>query len=45
MAAGETTDYIEGRPFDVEGIFRIVPQADEKDLSRLYSIENAKVLH
>ena len=45
LAAGETTDYIEGRPFDVEGIFRIVPQADEKDLSRLYSIENAKVLH
>jgi len=45
LAAGETTDYIEGRPFDVEGTFRIVPQADEMDLSRLYSIENAKVLH
>ena len=45
LAAGVSTDYIEGRPFDVEGIFRIVPQSDEKDLSRLYSIDNAKVLH
>jgi len=45
LADGITTDYIEGRPFDVEGIFRIDPLADEKDLSRLYRIDNARVLH
>lgn len=45
MAEGETTDYIANRPFDVEGIFRIDPQADDKDLSRLYRIEQAKVLN
>jgi hypothetical protein len=44
LADGVTTDYIEGRPFDVEGTFHIDPQADEKDLSRLYRIDNAKVL-
>jgi len=45
MADGETTDYIANRPFDVEGIFRIDPQADDKDLSRLYRIEQARVLN
>jgi len=45
MADGITTDYIEGRPFDVEGTFHIDPMADEKDLSRLYRIDNARVLH
>jgi hypothetical protein len=44
LAAGEESDYIEGRPFDVEGVFRIAPEADEKELYRLYRIENAKVL-
>lgn len=45
MADGETTDYIANRPFDVEGIFRIDPQADDKDLSRLYRVEQARVLN
>ena len=45
MAEGETTDYIANRPFDVEGIFRIDPQADDNDLSRLYRIEQARVLN
>ncbi len=43
LASGVTSDYIENRPFDVEGIFRIQPEADEKELFRLYRIENARV--
>jgi hypothetical protein len=45
LADGITTDFIEGRPFDVEGIFHIDPLADEQDLFRLYRIDNARVLH
>ncbi len=45
LADGVTTDYIEGRPFDVEGVFRVDPKADERDLARLYRIENATVVH
>jgi hypothetical protein len=44
LANGEETDYIEGRPFDVEGVFRIEPEADETELYRLYRIEDATVL-
>ena len=44
LAEGETTDYIANRPFDLEGIFRIDPDADQPQLSRLYRIEQAKVL-
>ena len=44
LGEGITTDYIEGRPFDVEGVFRIEPEADEHDLARLYRIENARVV-
>ncbi len=44
LAAGVTSDYIEGKPFDVEGVFRIQPEADETELYRLYRIENARVL-
>ena len=44
MAEGVTTDYIEGKAFDVEGVFRIQPEADETELYRLYRIENARVL-
>ena len=44
LGDGITTNSIEGRPFDVEGIFRIEPEADEHDLARLYRIENAKVV-
>jgi hypothetical protein len=44
LAKGETTDYIEGRPFDVEGVFRIQPEADNTELYQLYLIEDARVL-
>lgn len=44
LAPGVTSDYIEGKPFDVEGTFRIQPESDETDLFRLYRIENARVL-
>ena len=45
LAPGEVSDYIANRPFDVEGVFRIDPGADQTDLSRLYRIEQAKVLN
>ena len=44
LADGETTDYIEGKPFDVEGVFQIAPEADDTELYQLYRIEDAKVL-
>lgn len=44
MAEGVTADYMELRPFDVEGIFHIDPQVDANDLSRLYHIDNARIL-
>jgi hypothetical protein len=44
MAPGKTSDYIDGKPFDVEGTFRIQPEADDKTLYRLYRVENARVL-
>lgn len=44
LAAKEKTDYIHGKPFDVEGIFRIDPQADDSGLFQLYRIEDAKML-
>lgn len=44
LAENEVTDYIEGKAFDVEGTFRIDPDADDTELFQLYRIENAKVL-
>lgn len=44
LAEGVTTDYIEGRPFDVEGTFHIEPEGDELGLYRLYRISNARVV-
>lgn len=44
LAENESTDYIEGKPFDVEGTFRIDPEADDTELFQLYRIEDAKVL-
>ena len=44
MTKGETTDYIHMRPFDVEGVFRIEPIADEGELLQLYRIEDARIL-
>lgn len=44
MAEGQSTDYIENKPFDVEGIFRIEPDGDDTELFQLYRIEEAIVL-
>lgn len=41
---GVTTNYIQGRPFDVVGTFRIQPEVDDGDLYRLYAIEDAEVI-
>ena len=45
LAKGQTTDYIDNQPLDVEGIFRIAPEADDSELFQLYRIEDATVLH
>jgi len=44
LKEGETTDYIDARPFDVEGTFRFDDEGDGSELPRLYKIENARVL-
>lgn len=44
LAEGETTDYIEAKAFDVEGVFQIDPEADDTELFQLYRIEDARVL-
>ncbi|MFN9717224.1 MAG: DUF3299 domain-containing protein [Planctomycetota bacterium] len=44
LAEGVTTDYIEGRPFDVEGTFHIEPESDDFGLYRLYRISDARVV-
>jgi hypothetical protein len=41
---GMTTDYIELRPFDVEGIFRIAPVEDGGELLQLYQIDDAVMI-
>ncbi|MEJ7592461.1 MAG: hypothetical protein WKF77_12995 [Planctomycetaceae bacterium] len=44
LEEGQTSRYIEQRPFDVEGTFRIDSESDGSELPRLYKIENARVL-
>jgi len=44
LAEGESTDYIPGIPFDVEGTFRIEPYADEVELLALYFLDDAVIL-
>jgi hypothetical protein len=44
LKKGEITDYIDARPFDVEGTFRFDNEGDGSELPRLYKIENARVL-
>ncbi len=44
LADGESTDLIEGTPFDVEGIFRIEPHADEVALYALFFIDQAVII-
>lgn len=45
LAEGTTTSYIDNKPFDVEGVFQIVPEADDTELFQLYRIADAKVLN
>lgn len=44
LAAGESTDLIEGTPFDVEGSFRIEPYADEVELYGLFFIDDGVII-
>lgn len=44
LTDGETTDYIQGRPFDVVGTFHIAPEADDGELWQLYQIDDAVVV-
>ena len=44
MRDGITTDYIQNRPFDVVGVFRIKPSVEDGKLYQLYQIDNAVVI-
>lgn len=44
LAPGVTTGYIQGRPFDVVGIFHISPEADGDELWQLYQMTDAIVI-
>lgn len=44
LAEGETTDYIEGLPFDVVGTFHIDPLVEDDELLHLYRIDEARVI-
>jgi hypothetical protein len=44
LAKGESTDLIEGTPFDVEGTLRIKPHADEVELYGLFFIEDGVIV-
>jgi len=42
---GVTTDYIQGRPFDVVGVFHIRPEADGDELWQLYQLDDAIIIN
>jgi hypothetical protein len=44
LQEGMTTDYIELRPFDVEGTFRIAPLAFDGELLQLYQLDDAVMI-
>jgi len=44
LAGSESTDLIEGTPFDVEGTFRIEPHADEVELYGLFFIDDGVII-
>jgi hypothetical protein len=44
MRKGVTTNYIEGRPFDVEGVFHIKVEAEEGIMLQLYFIDDAIIV-
>jgi len=45
LRPGETTNYIQGRPFDVIGTFRIDPVYDDGEWLQLYLLEDAIVIN
>ena len=44
LKAGSTTEYIEGRPFDVVGTLHIDPVYEDGELVQLYRIDDAEIL-
>jgi hypothetical protein len=44
LVDGLTTDYIEGRPFDVVGTFHIDPLVEDGEVLQLYRIDEARVI-
>jgi hypothetical protein len=44
LRAGETTDYLPNRPFDVVGLFHIRPEAEEGKLYQLYEMDDARII-
>lgn len=44
LAEGESSDLIEGTPFDVEGTFRIEPHSDEIELYGLFFIDDGVII-
>ncbi|QDT17004.1 hypothetical protein [Alienimonas californiensis] len=44
LAEGAESRYIQNRPFDVVGTFRLDPQRDGEDWRRLYRIDGARVV-
>ncbi len=44
LAKGETTDYIQGRPYDVIGTLRFDPIYEDGEWLQLYVLEDAKVV-
>ena len=44
LQKGKTTEYIEGRPFDVEGVFHISVEEDEGEMLQLYYLDDAIVV-
>ncbi|MEW4531153.1 hypothetical protein [Maioricimonas sp. JC845] len=44
MRSGVTTDYIQGRPFDVVGVFHLRPDIEDGDVYQLYEIDDAVVI-
>lgn len=44
LAEGESTDLIEGTPFDVEGTMRIEPHADDVELYGLFFIDDGVIV-
>ncbi len=44
MREGHTTNYIQGRPFDVVGLFHVRPEVERGTLYQLYVIDDAVIV-